>query len=120
MAVLLCETIVYRAALDPSWFSEDKREVDAVAFYRRRGEDGISIGITAEDCQSFLTDPIAGTISVHVGHVRDVNDPELLTPLDVEIDDHPHGIIKNVPPKEKRGPRRRLADRIAAHFKTLL
>lgn len=110
---LPCETIVYRAALDPTWFASDG-QVDAAAFYRRRGEDGISIGVTPSDCRAFLADPIDGIISVHVGHVRDVRDPELVTRLDVIIDEHPHGIIANVPPKERKGPRRRLADRVAS------
>lgn len=109
---LPCETIVYRAALDPSWFAADN-QIDAAAFYRRRGENGISIGATPEAARSFLDNPINGMISVHVGHVRDVRDPDLAIPLDVILDDPPHGLILNVPPKEKKGPRRRLADRIA-------
>ena len=109
---LPCSTIVYRAALDPTWFAGDD-EIDAAAFYRKRGEDGISIGATPEAARSFMENPIDGIISVHVGHVRDVEDPELTTPLDVAFDDHPHGLILNVPPKEKKGPRRRLADRVA-------
>ncbi len=110
---LPCETIVYRAALDPTWFAADN-QIDAAAFYCRRGENGISIGVTPEACRSFMSNPIDGIISVHVGHVRDVGDPELAAPLDIVIDEHPHGVVVNVPPKEKKGPRRRLADRIAS------
>lgn len=109
-----CSNIVYRAALDPTWFSTGGERVDPAAFYCRRGENGISIGLTPEACRGFMTEPIDGIISVHVGRVRDITDPELAIPLDVEIDDPPHGIIKNVPPKERKGPRRRLADRIAS------
>jgi len=109
---LPCETIVYRAALDPTWFAGDN-QIDAAAFYRKRGEDGISIAASPEAAHSLMDNPIDGIISVHVGHVRDVRDPELTTPLDVIFDDHPHGLILNVPPKERKGPRRKLADRIA-------
>lgn len=111
-----CADRVYRAAEDPSWFSEDRRYVDSLAFYRRRGidQDGISIGAEPYSYRLFLTEPVAGVISVHVGHVRDVADPELGEPLDVEFDEYPHGNIKNVPFKERKGPRRRFADRIAS------
>lgn len=61
-----------------------------------------------------MENSIDGFISVHVGHVRDVRDPGLAAPLDVIFDEHPSGIIVNVPPKEKKEPRRRLADRIAS------
>jgi hypothetical protein len=114
---LVCESIVYRAALEESWFSSDpQEEVDSAAFYRRRGvdNDGISIGVTPYSYRSYLKNPIFGIISVHVGHVRDVNDLELVTTLDVNIDDAPHGNIINVPFKERKGPRRRLAERIAS------
>jgi hypothetical protein len=114
---LACTDRVYRAALDPTWFSQDGTRVDQEAFYRRRGRadaHGVSIGVAPHSYQAFLREPIAGVISVHVGHVRDVVDPELLHALDVEINDHPHGNIINVPPKEKSGPRRKFADRIAS------
>jgi hypothetical protein len=114
---LPCEAIVYRAALEESWFSGDGQTVDPIAFYRRRGgrdDAGVSIGVTPYAHRNFLNNPIAGVISVHVGHVRDVADPELQDSLYVEIDNHPHGNIKNVPFKEKRGPRRKLADRVAS------
>jgi hypothetical protein len=113
---IACESIVYRAALEESWFSSDPQEVDPAAFYRRKGrdDDGISIGVDSYSYRSYLKNPIFGIISVHVGHVRAVNDPELPVALDVEIDDPPHGIIANVPFKEKKGPRRRLAERIAS------
>jgi hypothetical protein len=109
-----CTTIVYRAALDQSWISSTG--VDAAAFYRRKGvdSDGISIGVSPYSYRSYLKNPIFGIISVHVGHVRDVTVPELPLPLNVEIDDDPHGNIINVPFKEKRGPRRKLAERIAS------
>ncbi|HUS11295.1 MAG TPA: hypothetical protein VMZ30_12585 [Pyrinomonadaceae bacterium] len=113
---LACESIIYRAALEETWFSSDPPEVDAAAFYRRKGmdNDGISIGVSPYSYRSYLKNPIFGIISVHVGHVRDVNDPELLTALDIDIDDAPHGNIINVPFKERKGPRRRLAERIAS------
>jgi hypothetical protein len=113
---LACEFIVFRAALEESWFSSDPQEVDSAAFYRRKGvdDDGVSIGVSSYSYRSYLKNPIFGIISVHVGHVRDVNDAELPSALDVEIDDPPHGNIINVPFKEKRGPRRRLAERIAS------
>ena len=114
---LTCADRVYRAAEDPSWFSEDRQRIDALAFYRRRGEadsGGISIGANPHSYRLFLTKPVAGIISVHVGHVRDVIDPELRQPLDVQFDHYPHGNILHVPPKEKKGPRRRFADRIAS------
>lgn len=113
---LACESIVYRASLDESWISSNPPEVDPAAFYRRkdRDDDGISIGISPYSYRSYLKNPIYGIISVHVGHVRDVTDAELLSALDVDIDDPPHGIIINVPFKERKGPRRRLADRIAS------
>lgn len=53
---------------------------------------------------------------MHVGHVRDVRDPELRNPLDVTIDDSPHGNIENVPDKPKSGPRRKLAERVASQL----
>lgn len=113
---LPCDTLVYRAALDETWFSPDQEEVDAAAFYRRKGIDidGVSIGATEYTHRLYLHNPIEGIISVHVGHVRDVKDPELSAHLDVVIDDYPHGAIINVPFKEKSGPRRRHADRIAS------
>ncbi len=115
---LPCETIVYRAALEETWFTPDKQEVDAAAFFRRKGIDdiGISIGVTEYAYRRYLKHAIYGIISVHVGHVRDVADPELLARLDVQIDDHPHGNIVNVPFKERKGPRRKLAERVASQL----
>lgn len=113
---LACEDLVYRAAFDETWFSADKQEVDPVAFFRRKGVDdlGISVGASKYSYRAYLKNPIAGIISVHVGHVRDVNDPEWPLALDVKIDDDPHGNIVNVPFKERKGPRRKLAERIAS------
>jgi hypothetical protein len=107
---------VYRAALEVTWFSPDKQEVDAAAFYRRKGidNDGISIGATQFAYREYLHNPIDGIIRVSVGCVRNITDPELQQTLDVIIDDYPHGVIVNVPFKEKKGPKRRLADRIAS------
>ena|SRR5437764_10466647 len=111
------ETTVYRAALELTWFTSDKRAIDPAAFYRRtKGDEaGVSIGTTPYAYrEAGLVNPIHGVISVNVGRVRQVRDAELETPLDVEINDYPHGNITNVPPKVKSGPRRRLADRIAS------
>lgn len=110
------EDTVYRAALEVTWFSPDKQQVDPAAFYRRKGrdDDGISIGATVYAHRAYLHNPIYGIISVNVGCVRNVTDPELQTRLDVEIDDYPHGNIINVPFKERKGPRRKFADRIAS------
>jgi len=111
------EASVYRAALDETWFSPDKTGVDAAAFYRRvkRDESGLSIGTYPyAHRESDLRRPIAGVISVSVGRTRDVRDAELEEPLDVVIDNPPHGNITNVPYKVKSGPRRRLAERVAS------
>jgi hypothetical protein len=110
------ETTVYRAALEVTWFTPDKQQVDAAAFYRRKDidNDGISIGATEYAYRECLHNPIHGIIRVNVGCVRNTTDPELQQTLDVIIDDYPHGVIVNVPFKEKRGPKRRLANRIAS------
>lgn len=109
------EDTVYRTALDVTWFTPDKQQVDAAAFYRRKviDNDGISIGAT-EYAHRDLHNPIDGIIRVNVGCVRNITDPELQQGLDVIIDDYPHGVIVNVPFKEKKGPKRRFADRIAS------
>ena len=111
------ETAVYRAALDETWFSSDKTVVDSAAFYRRlkRDASGLSIGTYPyAHRETELRGPIAGIISVSIGGIRDVRDAELEEPLDVVIDNPPHGNITNVPYKVKSGPRRKLADRIAS------
>lgn len=111
------EASVYRAALDETWFSPDKTEVDLAAFYRRLKWDdsGLSIGTSSyAHRETELRRPIAGIISVSVGSVRDVRDSELEKPLDVVIDNPPHGNITEVPYKVKSGPRRKLANRIAS------
>ncbi len=110
---LPCETIVYRAAMDESWFSEDKTEVDAIAFHRRERRDptGLTIGLHDRFYRGNLTRPIAGIISIHVGHVRDVGN-ELEVGLDVVIDDTPHGNILGLP--FAKSPTRRQAERIAS------
>lgn len=110
------ETVVYRAALDVTWFTPDKQKVDAAAFFRRlkRDEDGVSISTTQYAHRGYLSGPIAGVISVHVERVRQVGDSELEHALDVVIDNRPHGNITNVPFKYRSGPRRKLAERIAS------
>src|SRR5882724_11661433 len=110
---LPCETIVYRAAMDESWFSKDKTEVDAIAFHRRERRDptGLTIGLHDRFYRDGLTRPIAGVISVHVGHVRDVGD-ELEVVLDVVIDRAPHGNILGLP--FAKSPNRKIAERIAS------
>jgi hypothetical protein len=115
---LPCDRIVYRVALEDTWFSPDRQEVDAAAFFRRLkwDENGISIGETEYAYRDYLRNDVYGVISVHVGHVRDVADPELVDPLDVIIDDPPHGNIAHVPFKKKSGPQRRLAERIASRL----
>jgi hypothetical protein len=115
---LACSKIVYRAAMDESWFSKDASEVDAAAFFKRGRHDshGLSVGLTEYAYRRYLSGPVAGVISVHVGHVRDVRDAELKDALDVVIDDAPHGNITNIPDKPKSGPRRKLAERIASQL----
>lgn len=110
---LPCGTIVYRAAMDESWFSEDKTEVDAIAFHRRERRDptGLTIGLHDRFYRGSLLRPIGGVISVHVGHVRDVGQ-ELGVPLDVVIDRDPHGNILGLP--FAKSPTRKEAERIAS------
>jgi hypothetical protein len=110
---LPCNTIVYRAAMDESWFSADNAEVDAIAFHRRERRDptGLSIGRHDRFYRGHLTRPIAGVISIHVGHVRDVGD-ELGIALDVAIDADPHGNILGLP--FAKSPTRREAERVAS------
>jgi len=110
---LACNTIVYRAAMDESWFSENKSEVDAIAFHRRELRDptGLTIGLNDRFYRDRLTRPIAGVISIHVGHVRDVGD-ELEVALDVVIDRAPHGNILGLP--FAKSPTRKDAERIAS------
>ena len=110
---LACSRIVYRAAMDESWFSTDKSEVDAIAFHRRERRDpsGLTIGLNDRFYRGKLLRPIAGIISIHVGHVRDVG-VELAIPLDVVIDADPHGNIVGLP--FAKSPTRREAERIAS------
>lgn len=110
---LPCETIVYRAAMDESWFSEDKSEVDAIAFHRRERRDpsGLSVGLHDRFYRGYLIRPIAGVISIHVGHVRNVGN-EVNTALDVVIDEAPHGNIIGLP--FVKSPTRKEAERLAS------
>ena len=110
---LPCETIVYRAAMDETWFSEDKTEVDAIAFHRRERRDpsGLTIGLHDRFYRGTLLRPIAGVISIHVGHVRDVGN-ELGVELDVVVDADPHGNIVGLP--FAKSPTRKEAERIAS------
>lgn len=110
---LPCETIVFRAAMNDTWFSEDKTEVDAIAFHRREKSDptGLTIGLHNRFYEGRLSRPIAGVISIHVGHVRDVGD-EIGVPLDVVVDDAPHGNILGLP--FAKSPTRKEAERIAS------
>jgi hypothetical protein len=107
------ETIVYRAAMDESWFSEDKEEVDSIAFQRREKRDptGLTIGLHDRFYRGSLTRPIAGIVSIQVGQVRDVG-RDLEPRLDVLIDHAPHGNIMGLP--FAKSPTRKEAERIAS------
>lgn len=107
------ETIVYRAAMDETWFSEDKTEVDAAAFHRRERRDpaGLTIGLHDRAYRGSLTRPIAGVLKIQVIDVREVG-RELNPQLEISIDRAPHGNILGLP--FCKSPTRKEAERIAS------
>ena len=62
---LPCGTIVYRAALEATWLSLEKDQVDAHAFFKRGKHDshGLSVTLTEYGYREYLSGPVAGVIS---------------------------------------------------------
>ena len=82
---LECGAIVWRLVRKKAWIDVDTNTLLPNAYFRRRelDTDGLSVGIkgvcTLEEFQSSLR-KVHGVVSLHVGHVRDLN-------LDVLPDD---------------------------------
>jgi hypothetical protein len=89
-----CSQIVYRAATGSDWIASDGR-VKKQAFYPRRNHDpnGLSCAPTQADCRRHLQRPTHGTISLHVGRVRNLG-------LDVVPSDPTHANITGIPQRE--------------------
>ncbi|SRR5712692_136880 len=89
-----CSQIVYRAATGSDWIRQNGK-VRKQAFYRRQNHDpnGLSCAPTQADCTLHLDRPTHGTITLHVGRVRDLG-------LDVIPTDPTHANIVGVPYRE--------------------
>lgn len=103
-----CSQIVYRAATGSDWIKQGK--IKKQAFYRRPNHDpnGLSCAPTEADCTRHLIRPTHGTITLHVGRVRDIG-------LDIVPSDPTHANIVGVPYRDdaNRALATYLAERLA-------
>jgi hypothetical protein len=91
-----CQQIVFRAAIYPNWIKRDGT-VRKQAFNRRQppaDRSGLSCSPTEDHCRDGLTLPTYGTITVHVGWIRDLK-------LDVIPDSMTHANIVGVPDRDE-------------------
>ncbi len=86
-AILLCDTLVFRA-LRPGWISED-HVIHSQAFTLRPNENGLSVNNNCENATRSLKSLKAVT-SLHVGKVRDAK-------ADVIPDRRDHAEITGLP-----------------------
>lgn len=71
---LPCNTITYRAILRKEWVKKDG-SIRWQAFKpMAKDSDGVSTFLTTEACVENLLEPYFGTMSVHIGRVRDSSD----------------------------------------------
>lgn len=84
-----CGQIVYRAVIYENWIKNARVRPQA---FTRLNKDvmGLSVGPTPEDSSRGFSLPIHGYLSLHVGHVRDIQ-------LDVVPDTPTHANIIGVP-----------------------